>query len=199
MSSKSTASAARTEVRRYIDMIAPLDEREQHDRDFSLKWIDSDAEIFRREKLVPSPHLVSYFVLLDLAMKQILLVDHKKSGLWLPSGGHVEAIEGPEEGEDPKYTVVREDMEELSDKADFVYDRPVFITVTETVPNEIQPVTHTDVSLWWVLKGDANREYEWEEREFHGIAWFDLDDIDAMERRDPELGRFAAKLTGLIN
>ncbi|WP_198139660.1 NUDIX domain-containing protein [Candidatus Orientia mediorientalis] len=43
----------------------------------------------------------------------MLLVDHKKALLWLPSGGHVEIAE------DPKTTIERECLEELNVTADF--------------------------------------------------------------------------------
>jgi len=57
---------------------------------FAKGWIDSGAQIFRLMKPeTPDPHLVAYFLLLDPAQKKVLLVDHKKAGLWLPSGGHV--------------------------------------------------------------------------------------------------------------
>jgi 8-oxo-dGTP pyrophosphatase MutT (NUDIX family) len=61
----------------------------------------------------------------------VLLGDHVKSGLWLPSGGHVE------HGEDPRDTVDREAFEELGIRARF-HDRlgagrPFFLTVTPTL------------------------------------------------------------------
>ena len=56
--------------------------------------IESGSPIFRIQKPdVPNKHLVSYFVLFDEHNRKILLVDHKKALLWLPSGGHVEIDE----------------------------------------------------------------------------------------------------------
>ncbi len=46
--------------------------------------------------------------------QKLLLVDHKKAGLWLPSGGHVEI------DEHPQTTVQREVREELGIEATFL-------------------------------------------------------------------------------
>lgn len=74
----------------------------------------------------------------DQANEKILLVDHKKAELWLPSGGHVEI------DEDPTDTVIRECMEERSVAAEFWSKKSVFITQTVTVG---KTAGHTDVSL----------------------------------------------------
>ncbi len=75
----------------------------------------------------PSPHLVSYFLPVDPASGSVLLADHRKSGLWLPPGGHIEP------GEHPAETVRRETREELGIDARFsplTGERPAFVTVT---------------------------------------------------------------------
>jgi 8-oxo-dGTP pyrophosphatase MutT (NUDIX family) len=106
------------------------------------------------------------------------------AGLWLPSGGHVEP------DEDPKATVVRELAEELNLAAEFVRDGPLFITVTRTVGED---GGHTDVSLWYLLRGDSSRAIEFDRGEFHGVRWFGFDEIP-FERSDPHLRRFVAKM-----
>jgi 8-oxo-dGTP diphosphatase len=53
-------------------------------------------------------HPVCSLYLFDLAKHSILLVKHKKLGVWLPPGGHVE------EGELPHVSVLREAFEETS-------------------------------------------------------------------------------------
>jgi 8-oxo-dGTP diphosphatase len=74
----------------------------------ALSWLAGTDDIFRRVKpYTPSPHLVSYFLLIDRPAGSVLLCDHRLSGLWLPTGGHVEP------GEHPLDTVRREAVEEL--------------------------------------------------------------------------------------
>jgi 8-oxo-dGTP pyrophosphatase MutT (NUDIX family) len=123
-------------------------------------------------------------VVVDPRQRKVLLVDHILAGLWLPSGGHVEP------DEDPAETVRREIGEELQAEARFLVDAPLFITVTDTVGSTSG---HTDVSLWYLLQGDCSAELAYDRGEFHSIAWFPLEDLP-LERTDPHLARFAAKL-----
>ena len=169
--------------------IKPFDKLEQQHVDETLMWIESGAQIFRIKKPdIPNKHLVSYFVLFDEAASKILLVDHKKAQLWLPAGGHVDI------NEDPKNTVKRECLEELGVPAEFWRDDPIFVTSTKTVG---LTAGHTDVSLWYVLKGSENMHYTFEEREFNAIKWFSFDDIP-YENSDPHLKRFMTKLKSLV-
>ena len=178
----------RGEIIKIVAAIEPLDALEREHRDATIEWIRSGAPIFRTEKPdVPLKHLVSYFALVDQPRGKLLLVDHKLAGLWLPSGGHVE----PEE--DPHATVIREIAEELNLAAEFVSPDPLFITVTRTAG---QDGGHTDVSLWYLVRGDSSCAIEFDRDEFHGVRWFDFDEIP-FERSDPHMRRFVAKLRAL--
>lgn len=175
-------------IRNLVESIVPFDSLEKDHRQDALDWIDLGHQIFRIKKPdTPNKHLVSYFVLYDPNARKILLVDHKMAELWLPSGGHVEL------NEDPTETVKRECLEELGVSASFYYDHPIFLTVTTTVGMSAK---HTDVPLWYVLKGDHRQEYIFDTGEFYGIQWFDLDHIP-LDRTDPHLGRFIKKLQAL--
>ena len=171
-----------------INSIAPLDKREEAHLFFTSKWITSGAEIFRIAKpATPDPHLVAYFLLLDPIHKKILLVDHKKAELWLPAGGHVEP------NEHPKETVKREVLEELNTEAEFLLSKPFFLTVTQTVG---QTAGHTDVSIWYLLKGDVDMSYQFDREEFNQIRWFSAIDVP-YERSDPHMQRCLEKLKSL--
>lgn len=144
-----------------VSGIIPLDNLEQEHITDTLAWITSGAPLYRIQKPdVPNKHLVSYCVLWDERASKILLVNHKKAGLWLPAGGHVEV------DEDPKETVRRECLEELNIRDDFWCEDPLFLTSTETVG---LTAGHRDVSLWYVLKGNALEHYCFDGEEFHGI------------------------------
>ncbi len=157
---------------------------DQHIR-FVLDWIESGNEIFRIEKpATPDTHLVAYFVIASPEMDQILLVDHKKAELWLPAGGHVDP------GEDPKETVRREVKEELGIVAEFLFDEPLLLTGTKTVGNVAK---HTDVSLWYLLKGDPSQVLDYDPNEFHRIHWFGIEEIP-FEKSDPHMKRFIEKM-----
>lgn len=172
-----------------IATIAPYDDVErEHMRD-TLEWIQSGAPLFRiQQPDLPNKHLVSYFALFDETSRKILLVDHKKALLWLPSGGHVES------DEDPVDTVKRECLEELEIEADFWTPDPLFLTSTVTVG---MTAGHTDVSLWYVLKGNHQDNYVFDHKEFNDIQWFSFDDIP-YEKSDPHMKRFVEKLKGKL-
>jgi len=167
-----------------VAAIDPIDALERMHRDSTIEWIRSGAPIFRIKKPdVPSKHLVSYFALFDEQCGKLLLVDHKSAGLWLPGGGHVEPDEAPDA------TVVRELSEELKLVADFIHKGPLFITVTRTRKDD----GHTDVSLWYLIRGDSSRAIQFDRGEFHGVQWFGFDEIP-FERSDPHMRRFVDKL-----
>lgn len=167
--------------------VNPFDALEQRHKEDAIAWIESGVEIFRITKPdIPPKHLVSYFVLVDQTQKKILLVDHIKAGLWLPAGGHVEPNENPET------TVGREIEEELKMKPDFISDKPFFITQAVTVNLN---AGHTDVSLWYVLKGDVNTPIDYDPREFTGCRWFTYNELldTPITKLDPHLHRFIKK------
>ena len=172
-----------------IQSIVPYDALEQAHIDDTLAWVASGAPLYRIARpAIPPRHLVSYFALVDIARRKLLLVDHKLAGLWLPSGGHVEP------DEHPQATVRRELYEELGIEADFLLERPLFLTVTQTVGSA---AGHTDVSFWYVLRTDAAEPLSFDQGEFRQIGWFALEELP-LERADPHMGRFAAKLRGLL-
>jgi 8-oxo-dGTP pyrophosphatase MutT (NUDIX family) len=101
-------TAVKSMITALVSGIEPTDDLgREHTREV-LSWLARTDDIFRRAKpLTPSPHLVSYFLLVDRLAGSVLLCDHRLSGLWLPPGGHVEP------GEHPIDTVRREAVEEL--------------------------------------------------------------------------------------
>lgn len=178
----------RSRIFNIISSIKPFDNLELEHKEDALAWLKSGKEIFRIKKPdIPPKHLVSYIVLFDTEAQKILLIKHRKSGLWLPSGGHVEI------DEDPQDTVKRELKEELGISARFIMDSPLFITVTQTI-NEA--VAHTDVSLWYVLKGDLGKILNYDKREIEEYKWFSFEEVLSLElaKCDPHLHRFIQKL-----
>ena len=175
----------RSEIKSITSQIQPLDKEEAEHIAFVEKWIDSGAEIFRIAKpATPDPHLVAYFLLIDQDEQRLLLVEHKKANLWLPAGGHVEF------NEHPKETVSREILEELGVQADFLSEKPFFLTVTKTTGDKGK---HTDVSLWYILRSSMRTPFQYDEREFHGIQWFTPCEIP-VHQSDPHMSRCVQKL-----
>jgi 8-oxo-dGTP pyrophosphatase MutT (NUDIX family) len=179
----------RNQVADIVRAIKPCDALEADHIRSTLEWIDSGTPLYRTQKpATPPQHLVAYFVLVDPRSRQLLLVDHRKADLWLPSGGHVEPAEHP------RATAEREAKEELFIEARFLMPEPLFLTVTQTVG---QTAGHTDVSLWYVLVGDSRESLQYDADEFARIAWFPFDALP-LERADPHMARFMAKLMGAL-
>lgn len=173
----------RAEIRKEIDLINPLDEIEQASKTDVLAWIDSGVEVCRLQKpAVPPKHLISYFAVVD--GDYLLLVDHINAELWLPPGGHVEPVEHP------RTTVLREAKEELGIDGDFLHDQPLFLTITETVG---KTAGHTDVSIWYVLRGNRCAELVFDTSEFHSVRWFHRNEVP-LDRTDKHMRRFLQKL-----
>lgn len=180
----------RRSIAKTVGQIVPFDELEQHHIQDTLEWIQSGSQIFRTEKPdVPPKHLVSYIILFDADERKVLLVDHHLAQLWLPAGGHVDPDEHPNQ------TATRECYEELSIQADFWQDTPLFLTSTFLTTG--LDAGHTDVSLWYILKGSHQEQYQFDTREFKSIQWFSLDEIP-YNKSDPHMERFIRKLKHLF-
>jgi 8-oxo-dGTP pyrophosphatase MutT (NUDIX family) len=191
-------SEAHTEMRAATrDLVAaidPLDDTEVRHRAQVLDWIDSGEPLWRTAKpTTPAMHLVSYAVVIDPALEHALLVDHRIAGLWLPTGGHIEP------GEHPTTTARRELAEELgihpaTHRA--FGDRPVLVTVTETVGDV---TTHHDVSLWYAFTTPTDTDIQPDPVEFADTRWWPIEQITHRHgtRFDPHLPRFLAKLVGI--
>ncbi|MFI9780836.1 NUDIX hydrolase [Streptomyces sp. NPDC051956] len=180
----------RTRLVELVDAIEPWDSLERTHLKTAAQWIAGGASVYRvRKPDVPAMHLVSYFLVLDDTRGQLLLVAHRKAGLWLPAGGHVEP------GEDPWAAVVRECHEELGIHAKaspITGELPLFLTVTETRGHG----AHTDVSLWYLLTADADTITSYDQDEFNAIRWLTDEQVleESDELLDPHMHRFTHEL-----
>lgn len=162
--------------------------------DRARSWAASGADLYRGGAAdVPPTHLVVYFAPLTPNRQQILLVAHRKAGLWLPPGGHVEP------GEEPWATVTREAAEELhlaATPSPITGPAPVFVTVTRTRGHP-----PTDVTLWFCLDVSPGQITSYDAGEFTGVRWWPLAelrqhlDTPASGYFEPHLARFLNKLT----
>ncbi len=188
-----------TKISTIVRAILPYDAVEEaHIKDI-IEWISSGAPLFRIKKdATPPKHLVSYAVVVDLEKQQILLLDHKKALLLLPSGGHVSINEMP-------FTAAKRELfEELAlSLAPISKNKevPFFTTVTQTVGISEK---HTDVSLWYVFKGNAtnnvNTDLSEFKKEFEDYHWLSFNTILSrpITQFDPHMHRFVKKLIAYV-
>jgi len=100
--------------------------------------------------------------------------------------------------EHPADTAHREAAEELGiDTSGRLSDRPIFLSVTETVGIDSG---HTDVGLWFVLRLRPDTPVSFDPAEFQTMRWWSPDELHSPDAAhdaahvDPALDRFLAKI-----
>jgi 8-oxo-dGTP diphosphatase len=186
MNDSGQAGKARDELVRIIRAMVPLDGVEAAGQADALGWIASGVEIYRRVKpAIPPKHLVVYAVIVDPALRRTFLIEHRKAGRWLPTGGHVDA------GEHPFSAAKRELLEETGSILPAFSEWPLLLTVQETVGDRIE--RHTDVTLWYTFTAEPGESFTLDASECGKGEWFDAAMLSRIDC-DPHLARFMRKL-----
>lgn len=122
----------------------------------------------------PADHFGVYTLIYDKDRREVFMGHHKKSNLWLASGGHMEP------GETTVETGTRELFEEMGDdvKIENFPHIPDFLSITEEINNIGKPCrTHYDV--WYFVEVDQDWFWPNEEKfgeEFHTMRWLSIED-----------------------
>ena len=120
----------------------------------------------------PESHISTYLFVVDYKACLVYLGLHKKSGLVLGNGGHVEL------GESPTQTYYREFGEELGNYSEILAfpNTPEFLSVTEGIDNPGRNCrTHYD--FWYFIEADHenfNPDEEKVKEEFGWMKWLTL-------------------------
>lgn len=121
----------------------------------------------------PKSHLCAYFAAYDPDSKQVFIGHHKKSGLWLFNGGHID------EGETIRETLMREIKEEWGlDGKDFEIKPPALLTITE-INNPTKQLCNVHYDLWCFIAVDKDSFMPVEAKlleEFHEAGWKNLEE-----------------------
>lgn len=124
---------------------------------------------------------VSVFVY-DKDSKKILLVHHKKMGVWVQPGGHVEMNESPEDA------AIREVFEETGLKVRILGERKPrdcdYILPLAIQKNDVND-NHIHMDFVYVAYMDGENKLILNEKESTGIQWFTLDEI-----KEPKFNTF---------
>lgn len=126
-----------------------------------------EAGVFTRDEN-PQTHFCAYFLPYNPKTKQVFIVHHKKSGLWLSPGGHID------KGEELLETLNREIDEELGVRNHFSeLPLPFLLTITP-IENKVQPCkTHYDI--WYGMETDGVN-FNVDSKEFHNTKWMTITD-----------------------
>jgi len=119
---------------------------------------------------------------------KVLMVHHKKMGMWLPPGGHIDGIELPTE------CAVREAKEEAGVDIELIgqeedFDRVKVMIHPKTVQLEdIEPGhQHIDMIYFAKLK-DENQEIKNDDEGINEVKWFSKEELEEV----PELVKIQA-------
>jgi len=108
-------------------------------------------------------HFTIYFQPYDPTTKQIFLTHHKKSGLWISPGGHID------KGESLLSTLNREISEELGLRHNFTtFPQPFLFTVTNI--DNFPQICKIHYDIWILLETDG-QDFQVDLKEFYTTGW----------------------------
>lgn len=115
----------------------------------------------------PYSHFCVYFAGFDQKAKKVFIGHHKKSGLWLFNGGHID------EGETPEEAIEREMGEEWGVKIDLQsIGKPKLLTITPINEPAIKCIRHFDIWFFVPLsEASFQPNQDFLKTEFHSNGW----------------------------
>lgn len=115
-------------------------------------------------------HFCIYFLPYNPKDKKVFIVHHKKSGLWISPGGHID------KGESLNEALKREINEELGLKDFFNTDQTPFLLTTVKIPNPNHPCDmHYD--LWYLVETDGSG-FNLDMDEFYDAMWLSKEEVN---------------------
>lgn len=124
---------------------------------------------------------------------KVLLILHKKLGLWLPPGGHIELDEDPEEA------LIREIQEELGidvqifgNKPERMTDRTKFLYVPAFLDIHKISDGHRHIGMQYFCTTDTDK-LTMNDGELSDYKWFSAEEIETSTLLIPEVKFYAAE------
>ena len=112
-------------------------------------------------------HFCVYFLPYNPETKKVFLVLHKKAGIWLFPGGHMD------KGETPTQTLKREVWEELGlileNWRNFL---PFFLSITK-IPKRLNTKCRKHFDIWYRIPTDG-KNFNVDMNEFLKVGWFSI-------------------------
>jgi len=143
----------------------------------------------------PFSHFCVYFPAYDPANKLVYIGRHKKSGLWLFNGGHME------QNELPLDTLKRKIREEWGIDIQIKNDlKPVLVTITQIASNPAKRSCKIHYEFWFFIPQDSKTfqpDKKLSENEFYETGWKTFDDARALSK-DPNTIIGINKIEGLV-
>ena len=168
------------DLRQQLQRLTPVDAREDLSLSLTLDRLTWPGDPFSETE---NDHHVtaSSFV---ISSRGVILHRHRRLGIWVQPGGHVDA------GESPEAACLRETIEETGLVVHHL--DPVVLFHVDVHPG---PRGHTHYDLRYVLVGEP-LDPRPPENESPDVFWFDF--AAAVERAEPTLAAALEKLAGSI-
>lgn len=131
----------------------------------------------------PRSHFCTYFPAYDPQAKAVFIGLHKKSGLWLFNGGHIDR------GETPSAAVQREISEEWGIKQKLPTPTPSLLTITQIENPKKQTCEH-HFDIWYFFSVDSKNfvpDPLLLSQEFHEWGWKSIQETKPLIRNKETL------------
>lgn len=131
----------------------------------------------------PQSHFCTYFPAYDSQIKAVFVGLHKKSGLWLFNGGHIDKDESPDEA------VRREISEEWGPHQKMTVPNPSLLTITEIENPKKQTCEH-HFDIWYFFSVDSKNfapDPLLLSKEFHEWGWKSIHETKPLIRNKETL------------
>ena len=172
--------------------VAPADADEAADRDRIVSFVERYPRPFDRK--VREGHLTGSAITVSADGSQVLLLHHRKLGLWLQPGGHGDP--GETTGEE---VALREAFEESGIAGLALHagaPRPLDLDVHDIPAFGAEPA-HQHLDLRYLVVAPDEARISPALAELHDIRWFQWNEVDALGP-DSGLRRALAKAMALV-
>ena len=159
----------------------PADAKEGADRAAMLRFLDDLAEPFSRGQ--PRAHFTASALVVDPSRTRTALVHHRKLGIWVQPGGHLDPDD--EEYED---AALREVHEETGLSGTVEAPRPLHLDVHE-IPDRPEMPAHLHLDVRFLVVADGELTVS---EESHEVRWLATE--DATDLGDASVARLVASL-----
>jgi len=118
-------------------------------------------------------HYSVFFLPYNSKTKEIFIIHHKKSGLWLSPGGHIDS------GENPLDTLKREIKEELGVEYGLSSDAEPFFLSTVEIDNPQVQQCKKHYDIWYLMETNGD-DFNVDPREFLDTKWVSPNEARAL-------------------
>jgi len=142
----------------------------------------------------PQTHFCVYFAPYDPIKRAVFIGHHKKSGLWLFNGGHID------KNETPKQALKREIGEEWGIDMDVNGLAPSLLTVTNIISNPAKRPCKNHCDIWFFIATDSEKfapDVNLLSKEFYETGWKSFDEARKLSR-DPNTLRGIGEIEKII-